>query len=89
MIRTTATRREMLILGGLALGTGAMAMPAAAQPPSKEAHPRIREAMHALRRAAEELHEAAHDFGGHRKEALEAIEVAHRKLKICLEYGRK
>jgi hypothetical protein len=79
----------MLILGGLALGTGAIAAPAAAQAPSKELHPCIRAAMHALRKAADELREAAHDFGGHRKEALEAIEVAQHKVKICLEYGRK
>jgi hypothetical protein len=79
----------MLILSGLALGTGAIAMPAAAQPPKTEPHPHIRAAMRALRKAAEELREAAHDFGGHRKEALEAIEAAHHQLKICVEYDRK
>jgi hypothetical protein len=90
MTRTRTTRRDLLILGGLALGAGALAMPAAAQPPIKtEPHPRIREAMQALRKAAEELRAAAHDFGGHRKEALEAVEVAHRQLRICLEYDRR
>jgi ABC-type proline/glycine betaine transport system permease subunit len=80
----------MLVLSGLALATGAVAMPAAAQPPNKtEPHPYIRKAMHALKRAAEELREAAHDFGGHRKEALEAVEVAHRQLRLCLEHDRK
>ncbi len=80
----------MLILSGLVLGIGAMALPAAAQPPIKtEGHPRIREAIHALKNAAEELREAAHDFGGHRKEALEAVEAARRQLKLCLEHAKK
>ena len=38
--------------------------------------------------AAQELREAAHDFGGHRKEALAAVEAAHHQLKICLEYNK-
>jgi hypothetical protein len=77
----------MLILSGLALGAGAIAVPAAAQ--QTEPHPHIRAAIHALKKAGEELRDAAHDFGGHRKDALEAVEAARRQLKLCLEFDKK
>jgi len=32
---------------------------------------------------------AAHDFGGHRKEDLHAVELAHKQLKICLEHEKR
>ncbi len=95
MTLMTATRREMLVLSGLAFGTGAIALPAVAQSPKNsplneaESHPHIRQAMHALMKAAEELRGAPHDFGGHRKEALEAVEAAHNQLRICLEHEKK
>jgi hypothetical protein len=50
-----------------------------------ERHPHIRAAIHELREAAREMKEAAHDFGGHREEALKATDVAIEQLKICLE----
>ena len=50
-----------------------------------EKHPHIRAALHELREATRELKEAAHDFGGHREEALKASEGAIEQLKICLE----
>ncbi|HXQ30281.1 MAG TPA: hypothetical protein VN848_13545 [Gemmatimonadales bacterium] len=53
-----------------------------------EPHPEIREAIGALERARDHLQHAAHDFGGHRREALKAIEVALRQLHDCLEFDK-
>lgn len=55
---------------------------------SPEAHPEIREAIAALRRAKEHMEHAAHDFGGHRVEALKATDEAIRQLDICLKYDK-
>jgi hypothetical protein len=62
------------------------ATPAAATP--AEPHPQIREALGALRRAKEHMEHAAHDFGGHRVEALKATDEAIRQLEICLKYDK-
>ena len=62
------------------------ATPAAAAP--TEPHPQIHEALGALRRAKEHLEHAAHDFGGHRVEAMRATEEAIRQLEICLKYDK-
>lgn len=71
---------------------GGKAIPAATSQPSTatadpgEPHPQIREALGALRRAKEHLEHAAHDFGGHRVDALKATDEAIRQLEICLKY---
>jgi hypothetical protein len=57
------------------------ALPAAAAP---EPHPQIREAIASLRRAKEHLEHAAHDFGGHRVEAIRATDDAIHQLEECL-----
>lgn len=62
------------------------ATPAAATP--AEPHPQIRQAIAALRRAKEHMEHAAHDFGGHRVEALEATNKAIEQLEICLKYDK-
>jgi len=49
-------------------------------------HPRIHAAMQALRDAKEELQRAAHDFGGHRADAIRAIDDAMHQLEICMKY---
>ena len=72
------------------------AVPAAAtraessQPPAAapEPHPQIREAIASLRRAKEHLEHAAHDFGGHRVEAIRATDVAIHQLEECLHYDK-
>ncbi len=56
---------------------------------SKEQHPHIRAAIHELQEARRELETAAHDFGGHRKEAIEAIDNAIKQLREALEYDKK
>ncbi|HLJ88063.1 MAG TPA: hypothetical protein VKZ53_14670 [Candidatus Angelobacter sp.] len=64
--------------------------PAAPAPaPRPEQHPHIRSAIRELQEAKHELETAAHDFGGHRKEALEAVDKAINQLKEALEYDKK
>ncbi len=55
----------------------------------KEQHPHIRAAIRELQEARRELETAAHDFGGHRKEAIEAIDNAIKQLREALEYDKK
>jgi hypothetical protein len=62
------------------------ATPSAGTP--DEPHPQIREALAALRHAKEHMEHAAHDFGGHRVEALKATDEAIRQLEICLKYDK-
>jgi hypothetical protein len=55
---------------------------------AEEHHPRIRKALDALRYAREDLEHAAHDFGGHRVDAIRAIDDAISQLKLALQYDR-
>ena len=66
----------------------ASALPAAATATAAEPHPEIHEALAALRRAKEHMEHAAHDFGGHRVEALRATDEAIRQLEICLKFDK-
>lgn len=54
-----------------------------------EQHPHIRAALRELREARKELETAAHDFGGHRKEAIEAVDNAIKQLQEALQYDKK
>ena len=54
-----------------------------------ERHPKIRQAIRALERAKDDLSDAAHDFNGHRVEALEATNTAVSRLKMALACDRK
>ncbi|MGA8152610.1 MAG: hypothetical protein WB952_16790 [Terriglobales bacterium] len=54
--------------------------------PAFERHPNIESALAALHEAKEELKHAAHDFGGHRVDAIHAIDEAERQLRICMQY---
>jgi hypothetical protein len=62
------------------------ATPATASP--AEPHPEIREALQALRRAKGHMEHAAHDFGGHRVEAIEATNKAIEQLELCLKFDK-
>ena len=64
----------------------AKAVTVAPAPPEK--HPQIREALESLRNSKQHLEHAAHDFGGHRVEAIKAIDEAIHQLEICLQYDR-
>ncbi len=63
----------------------ATAVPATPAPPD---HPEIRDAIASLRHAKEHMEHAAHDFGGHRVEALRATDEAIHQLEICLKYDK-
>jgi len=69
-------------LAGMAV-MGAMTF-AVAQP----RHPRIHAAVSALESARIELQEAAHDFCGHRAQALKDTDAALRQLRFALECAR-
>jgi hypothetical protein len=82
---------------GTMLGATQVAL-IAARPPAaveqekkgaREQHPHIRSAIQELREAKRELETAAHDFGGHRKEALESVNNAIKQLEVALQYDKK
>ncbi len=89
-----------MLLSALVFPLTAWAGPKAARPtaqpaqagqrrrPGGERHPEIRAAIRALERAKRHLQEAAHDFGGHRAEALEAVNKALEQLKLALQYDK-
>lgn len=60
-----------------------------AAPFTHERHPEIVDALHSLQNAREHLEHAAHDFGGHRKAALVAIDNAIAQLKVAMQYDRR
>lgn len=66
----------------------AATQPAAAPSAVPEPHPEIREAIASLRRAKDHLEHAAHDFGGHRVEAIKATDEAIRQLQDCLKFDK-
>ncbi len=54
--------------------------------PAAHRHPRIMSAISALQTAKADLQAAAHDFGGHRVDAIRAIDEAVNQLNICMQY---
>ena len=54
--------------------------------PAAGRHPQIHDAIRALQGAKIHLQEARHDFGGHRVDAIRAIDEAERQLEVCLQY---
>ena len=71
-----------------ALPAAAAANPVPAAANAAEPHPEIRDAIASLRRAKEHMEHAAHDFGGHRVEAIRATDAALHQLQECLKYDR-
>ena len=86
-----------LLFGLMTMTPGVMnaAPPANAPAPpqvlkgSAEQHPHIRAALRELRESRRELETAAHDFGGHRKEAIEAVDNAIKQLQEALQYDKR
>lgn len=75
--------KKVLALG---LMTGFLVSMVAATPAlAKERHPKIKAAIRALNAAKADLNHAAHDFGGHREDALAAIDKAQEQLNLCLQ----
>ena len=54
-----------------------------------ERHPHIRGAIRELQEAKKELQTAAHDFGGHRADALRSVDEAIHQLQLALQYDKK
>ncbi|HYL98029.1 MAG TPA: hypothetical protein VEZ90_03665 [Blastocatellia bacterium] len=54
-----------------------------------EPHPRIYAAIDALGAAQGDLQNAAHDYCGHRVEALEAVRAALTQLRLAIECDRR
>jgi hypothetical protein len=64
---------------------GTIATPrSASTAPPPDAHPHIRAAITELREARTELQHAAHDFCGHRADALRDTQVAMSQLQEAL-----
>jgi hypothetical protein len=51
-------------------------------------HPKIREAIAALEAAKAELEQANGDFGGHKAEAIEAVNNALKRLRLALQFEK-
>jgi hypothetical protein len=51
--------------------------------------PAIRAAIMALERAKAEMQAAAHDYGGHRADAIAACDAAIAQLKLALQYANQ
>ena len=54
-----------------------------------EPHPHIKGAIAELTEARKELQTAAHDFGGHRVEAIRAIDAAVKQLRLAQQFDKK
>jgi hypothetical protein len=57
-------------------------------PGGKGHHPAIRAAIGALERAKADMQAAAHDFGGHRVDAIAACDAAIVQLKLALQFAK-
>lgn len=68
--------------------TGAAAAPAPSPTPAPPPHPEIRAALNSLRNARAHIKDAAHDFHGHREDALRAVDEAIKQLDICMQFDR-
>lgn len=71
------------------VGVVATPRPANPAPVPQERHPHIRASVAELQSAKEELRTAAHDFCGHRVEAIEKIDQALNQLRAALACDRK
>ena len=68
---------------------GVIGTPRPANTEPQERHPRIRAAVDALRDAQEYMRTAAHDFCGHRVQAMKDTAAAQRQLQLALECDRR
>jgi hypothetical protein len=66
--------------------TAAAPAPAATPAPAPGPHPEIEDAIRSLHHAKDHLEHASHDFGGHRVDAIHAVDEAIHQLEICLKY---
>jgi hypothetical protein len=81
-------KKRLLSLAVLLVSALMFAYPAGVPAATPEPHPEIHAAINSLRHAREHLNHAAHDYGGHRADAIGAIDRAIEQLDICLKYDR-
>ena len=81
-------KKRMLSLAVFSILLFGLSYPAIAPAAPPEPHPEIRAAIQSLRRAKEHLDHAAHDFGGHRVEAVKACDEAIHQLEEALKYDK-
>jgi hypothetical protein len=83
-------RRLLNILPWIALlAIGAISLPKMARTaPPPEAHPHMRAAMRELRETRRELETAAHDFCGHKADAIRTVDESIRQLQLALDCAR-
>ena len=74
--------KALLLAAGIA---GSLAF----TPATIEPHPHIKGALVELAEARKELQTAAHDFGGHRVEAIRAIDAAVKQLRLAQQFDKK
>jgi hypothetical protein len=63
----------------------AAAAPAPAASPAMPPHPEIAAALEAMHNAHHHLEDAAHDFHGHRVEAIKHLDAAIHEAEICMQ----
>lgn len=83
------TRRQASVASIVALAGMSMAASTAALAEGRERHPTIRRAIQALRAARNDLEHADHDFGGHRVEAMGAVDRAIEQLEVALRFDKR
>jgi hypothetical protein len=83
------TRRQASVTSLVALAGLSMAASTAALAEGGERHPNIRRAIEALRAARNDLEHADHDFGGHRVEAMRAVDRAIEQLQVALRFDNR
>jgi hypothetical protein len=64
----------------------AMMLAMSAGAPAQGRHPEIFAAIESLQNAKAHLEAAAHDYSGHRVDAIKSIDEAIHQLKICMKY---
>ncbi len=79
--RRSASIASVAAIAGLCMTAGNVALAE-----GRGRHPSIRRALNALRAARSDLEHADHDFGGHRVEAMEAIDRAVEQLQVALQF---
>jgi hypothetical protein len=89
----TSLLAASLLLNATALANRAPARgKSAAQAKTKrtraDSHPKMREAIAALEAAKSELEQASGDFGGHKAEAIEAVNNALKRLRLALQFDK-
>lgn len=69
-----------------AVAVFAMMLAMSASAPAQGRHPEIYAAIQSLENAKAHLEAAAHDYNGHRVDAIKSIDEAIHQLKICMKY---